>query len=113
MTTKTYRLPNKKKWLLTDEFLLDFKNELDSVFDISEEFKATYWNMYTWLESRTGFNDALETVSRKHNVYKAIYEYAKGLGYDYGDHFDSELVELMVKKGIIEEGSQNEVIDKY
>lgn len=72
-----YKLPNRKKWLLTDAFLQDFKEELDKINNIKPEDKVTYWKTYAWLEHTVGFYGALKVASEKHNVTKAIYEYAK------------------------------------
>lgn len=105
MNYTIYKLPNKKKWLLNDAFLETFKEELDKVFELNEkEKKPTYWNTYAWLDSTSGFYKALKITSEKHNVTKAIYEYACRLPYFCSDIFDSELTVLMYKKGIIEEG---------
>ena len=108
-----YRLPNKKKWLLTDEFLTTFKEELDIVFKIKPEENPTYWNTYMWLDSTSGFYAALKKTSEKYNVKKAIYEYACKLPWYDSDFFDSELTEMMYKRGIIEEGSPDEINNDY
>lgn len=108
---KNYRLPNKKKWLLTDEFLITFKEELDKIFKPDDN--ATYWNHYSWLDSTSGFYDALKITSEKYNVKKAIYEYACKLPWYDSDFFDSELTEMMYKKGIIEEGKPDEINNDY
>lgn len=103
-----YKIPNRKKWLLTDEFLTTFRDELDRIFEIKEKkYIATYWNLYTHLGSTTGFYDALKIACEKHNVTKAIYEYACKLPYYDSDWFDDELLVLMYQKGIIEEGDDS------
>ena len=103
-----YRLPNKKKWLLTKEFLTTFKEELDKVFGIKGEENPTYWNTYAGLDGTSGFYTALEVASEKHNVKKAIYEYASKMPWYLADQFDSELTIMMYQKGVIEEGSVEE-----
>ncbi|MCM3387260.1 hypothetical protein M3649_03825 [Ureibacillus chungkukjangi] len=101
-----YKLPNSKKWLINEEFLKTFKEELDRIFKIYEkEENPTYWNTYAWLESTGGFYEALKIASEKHNVKKAIYEYACKLPWYKSDIFDSKLTELMYENKIIEEGS--------
>lgn len=103
-----YKIPNKKKWLLTDEFLTTFRDELDRIFKIKEKnYIATYWNLYTHLGSTCGFYDALKIACAKHNITKAIYEYACKLPYYYSDWFDDEILVLMYQKGIIDEGDDS------
>lgn len=99
-----YKIPNRKKWLLTDDFLRTFKQELDTIFNIIEEDKATYWNRYNYLESTGGFYEALKTATKKHNIKKAIYDYACKLPWYDSDVFDDDILILMHQKGIIEEG---------
>ena len=102
-----YKIPNRKKWLLTNEFLITFKDELDRIFEVKEKgCIATYWNLYTHLGSTCGFYDALKIVCAKHNITKAIYEYACKLPYYHSDWFDDELLVLMYQKSIIEEGDE-------
>lgn len=109
-----YRLPNKKKWLLTDAFLTTFKEELDKIFEFKIEDKnPTYWNHYCWLDGTCGFYEALKITSEKHNVKKAIYEYACRLPWYHSDIFNGELTRMMCKRGIIEEGSVDEINDDY
>lgn len=104
----SYKLPNRKKWLLTDDFLKTFKEELDRIFKLKEEERHTYWSTYAHFDSTGGFYEALKNTSEKHNVKKAIYEYACKLPWYKGDLFDSELTIMMYKRGIIEEGSPEE-----
>ncbi|WP_042348776.1 hypothetical protein [Bacillus massiliigorillae] len=59
------------------------------------------------------FYEALKIGSEKHNVKKAIYEYAHKMPWYLADYFDSELTILMYKKGIIEEGSFDETEPDY
>lgn len=104
-----YKVPNRKKWLLTDNFLIDLKIELDKVFqDRIRNITPTYWNFYAWIDSTGGFCDALKVVSEKHNVEKAIYRYTLKLPRWDSDAFYSELIEMMKRKGIIEEGVSEE-----
>jgi hypothetical protein len=110
-----YKIPNRKKWLLTDAFLTTFKEELDRVFEVYEKLKTynkegnpTYWNTYNYLESTYGFYKALKIASEKHNVKKAIYEYANQMPWYHSDVFDGQLTVMMYRKNIIEEGSIDE-----
>lgn len=99
-----YKIPNRKKWLLTDDFLTTFKNELDAVFEKSG-CTTTYWNTYTHLTDTHGFYEALKVACNKHNITKAIYEYACKLPWYSSDLFNDEILVLMYQKGIIEEGN--------
>ncbi|MED2737088.1 hypothetical protein [Bacillus toyonensis] len=114
MNYLTYKIPNKKKWLLTDAFLHTFKEELDKVFEVNEkDFSPTYWNTYNYLESTSGFYKALKIASEKHNVQKAIYEYAVRLPWYDSDMFDGELTILMYERNIITEGSIEDIGPDY
>ncbi|MGN5650964.1 hypothetical protein [Bacillus sp. Brlt_9] len=110
----SYKIPNKKKWLLTDAFLQTFKEELDKVFEVNEkETSPTYWNTYNHLESTSGFYKALKIASEKHNIKKAIYEYAARLPCYDSDVFDGELTILMYERNIISEGNIEEIESDY
>lgn len=107
------KLPNRKKAILTNEFLITFKRELINIFaknDIRQDREpldyenGTYWSFYQAVESTCGFYEALENACKKHNITKAIYEYSKNMNWYESDTFDSNLTELMVKRGIIKEG---------
>lgn len=61
---------NKKKWLLTDAFLIDFKNELDDAIDSIDDStipveERSYFNTYYPLVISKTFSDCLEKVSKK------------------------------------------------
>mgnify|MGYP000857330677 CR=1 FL=1 len=100
-----YKIPNRKKWLLTDEFLITFRDELNRIFKTYEDnYVPTYWNLYANLTGTGGFYDALKIAARKHNVTNAIYKYACKLPWYNLDVFDDELLLLMCQRGIIEEG---------
>lgn len=107
-----YKLPKRKKNLMTKEFLQTFKQELDNVFNKENDYQPlenrNYWNTYQYMESTCGFYDALKSACMKHNLTKAIYEYACKMPYYDSDLFDSELTLLMVERGIIEEGNIDE-----
>lgn len=100
-----YKIPNRKKWLLTNEFLTTFRYELNRIFKADENnYTPTYWNLYTHLTGTGGFYDALKIACEKHNIIKAIYKYACRLPWYNSDTFDDKLLVLMYEKGIIEEG---------
>lgn len=107
-----YKIPNRKKWLLTDSFLQTFKNELDTIFKINLEDNPNYWNTYNYFEGTGGFYKALEITSKKFNVTKAIYEYASKMPWYHSDLFDAELTVMMYKRNIIEEGNVEEIDKK-
>lgn len=112
-----YKLPKRKKNLMTKEFLQTFKQELDNVFNKEDDYqpleKRNYWNTYQYMEGTGGFYKALKTACAKHNLTKAIYEYVCKMPWYDSDTFDSELTLLMVERGIIEEGSVEEIYDDY
>lgn len=106
-----FKLPNRKKKLLTKEFLLDFKNEIINMHketdrqrgctDYLDYEQESYLSFYAQIESTVLFYNALEKACKKHNLTKAIYEYAKNMPWFDSDCFDDDLVLQMVDKGII------------
>lgn len=107
-----YKIPKRKKNLMTNEFLQTFKNELDNICNKISGFDTlktrNYWNTYQYLESSCGFYEALNLACKKHNLTKAIYKYASKMPYYDSDIFDSEMTLLMVERGIIDEGNIDE-----
>lgn len=53
------------------------------------------------------FYNALESACKKHNLTKAIYEYAKNMPWYDSDCFEYDLVLEMVKKGVIDYDNDN------
>lgn len=107
-----YKLPKRKKNLMTKNFLQTFKEELDNVFNKDNYPEVrNYWNFYFHMEGTCGFYEALKSACIKHNLTKAIYEYVCKMPYYDGDLFDDELVWLMVERGIIKEGDVSETCD--
>jgi hypothetical protein len=107
-----YKIPNRKKKLLTKEFLKTFKDELDKVFHDGNEInldKRNYINTYQHMEDTIGFEEALKTTCEEYNLVKAIYEYGNNLLYD--SDFDNEIMNVMIKKGVIKEGSLSDLYD--
>lgn len=103
------RLPNRKKTLITKEFCEDFKNNLIKgaiendkrrgyEIDYSNE---CYMGFYGAIESTYLFYNALKEACIKHNVVKAIYEYAQRMSWYDSDCFDDDLVLRMVELGVI------------
>lgn len=103
------KLPNRKKLLLTKEFCEDFKSNLIKgamendrrkgyELDYSNE---CYMGFYSGVEGTYLFYDALKETCIKHNVVKAIYEYAQNMPWYDSDCFDDDLVLRMVDLGII------------
>lgn len=102
------KLSNRKKAILTNEFLTTFKNELINIFskngDDRDFSKETYWSFYSWVEESCGFDEALKNACKKHNLTKAIYEYNKNMEWYESDIFTRNITLLMVERGIIEKG---------
>lgn len=100
------KLSNRKKKLLTNDFLMTFKNELIEVFskDYEDLTNATYWSFYSWVEESCGFDEALRNACRKHNLTRAIYEYQRRMAWYESDRFAGDLTLFMVERGVIEEG---------
>ncbi len=102
------KLPNRKKAILTNEFLTTFKDELINVFskngDDRDLAKETYWSFYSYVEESYGFDEALKNACKKHNLMKAIYEYNKNMKWYESDIFAGDITLLMVERGIIKEG---------
>lgn len=110
----SYRIPRRKKWLLTDKFLTTFKNELDRIFKVHElDESPNYWNFYNHLEGTGGFYEALRIASEKYNVKRAIYEYARNMPWYDSDTFDLELVVILCKRGVIDEGDLEKINKEY
>lgn len=115
-----FELPKRKKALLTKSFLEDFKNELIKLdkeynkkrgFDFIKDYeKESYMSFYGEVEGTCLFYNALENVCKKHNLTKAIYEYARNMPWYDSDCFDDDLVKEMVTKGVIAYDSDEEYI---
>lgn len=91
---------------ITDEFLISLKNELDN--NLKDESiipdNPTYWNYYQWFDHSEAFKTALQTTCYLHNL-NDFYDYIRSLNYDKQDLLEEEIVELLYKRGIIEEGN--------
>lgn len=113
-----FGLPNRKRKLLTKEFLQTFKEELierdkqnrkQDGYQLDYE-KETYVGFYSQIEGTYLFYGALKKACEKHNLTKAIYEYANKLPWYDSDYFDSNLTSEMVKKGVIEYDSPEDYL---
>ncbi|MFY8262962.1 hypothetical protein ACOT7R_08700 [Clostridium perfringens] len=107
-----FGLPNRKKKLLTKEFLTDFRDELirldrednakcGNIREMDYE-REDYTTFCGQIEGSRLFYKALKNACKKHNLTKAIYEYAKKMEWYDSDYFDDDLVLEMVHKGVIE-----------
>lgn len=105
-----FGLPNRKKKLLTKEFLQTFKEELIRIDDTNNKKynrpsydyeNETYMGFFGDVESSYEYYGALKVACEKHNIVKAIYEYAQNLPWYDSDRFDSDLTLEMVNKGVI------------
>lgn len=105
-----FGLPNRKKKLLTKEFLTDFRDEIirldrEGRKKYNEEerdySKEDYMTFYGRIESTMLFYKALKNACKKHNLTKAIYEYADNMAWYDSDYFDGDLMMEMVHKGVI------------
>jgi hypothetical protein len=116
-----FGLPNRKRNLLTKEFLQTFKEELITIFfkngkgdnsNIDYENK-TYYGFYGNVTSSYVFYEALKIACQKHNISKAIYEYAKKMPWYDSDYFNDDLVLEMVNKGVIKKDRPEDYISDY
>ncbi|AIF68422.1 hypothetical protein GZ22_18530 (plasmid) [Terribacillus saccharophilus] len=107
-----YKVPNRKKWLLTDDFLLTLKNEIAKATKDDLDGK-NYWNYYAHIEGRVIFDGALKEASKKHNVLKAIYEYTHSIDWYKSETFEGYIFERMMERNIIEEGDAAEYTSMY
>ena len=103
------RLPNRKKQLITKEFCEDFKtilieraieNDKNRGHEI-DYTKECYMGFFGSIQGLYLFYEALKDVCIKHNVVKAIYEYAKRMNWYDSDCFDDDLILRMVELDVI------------
>jgi hypothetical protein len=116
-----FKLPNKKRNLLTKEFLQTFKEELIKIFSENDKKNnrnidyenETYYGFYGQIESTGGFYESLKNACEKHNLIKAIYEYELKMPWYDSDCFDDDLMLEMVHKGIIKKDRPEDYISDY
>ncbi|KEH88981.1 hypothetical protein Z967_12025 [Clostridium novyi A str. 4540] len=99
-----YKLPNRKRNLLTKEFLQGLKEELFAISPIAESIENVVFFDYV---GTYAFQDALYKISKKYNVVKAIYKYWCNLGWWYGDLCSQEIIALMYKYNIATDLEKN------
>lgn len=99
-----HKIPNRKKNLLTKEFLQDFNTSLLEIFkeELENITLINYWSFYQAIESTCGFRRALKLTCEKHNITKAIFNYYQC------DSFDSFLTILMYQQSVILEGNSED-----
>ncbi|AUN01515.1 TPA: hypothetical protein ACXDAY_002204 [Clostridium botulinum] len=112
-----FKLPNRKRKLLTKEFLQTFKEEIIKR-DIEYNKKhnrsqlnyenETYYSFYGQIEGTGLFYEALKNACERHNLVKAIYKYTLKMPWYDSDCFEEDLVLEMVKKGVIEKGKKED-----
>lgn len=117
-----FGLPNRKKNLLTKEFLQFFKEEIIRIDNESNQKydrpqldyeKETYYSFYGQITGTGLFYDALKSACEKHNLTKAIYIYTQKMPWYDSDYFDEDLVIEMVTKGIIEKDNDDYYKEEY
>lgn len=113
----SYKIPNRKKKLLTKAFLEDFIQVIDKCLSKKTGIEAlserTYNNAYLYMVGSGNVQTAIEITSKKHNVRKAIAEYHSSLPWYDSDMFEDELFHLAIDKGIIEMGVPDEDSFEY
>ena len=104
------KLPNRKKRLLTKEFLEDFRDNLIMLdkerctkngYPEIDYSQASYYSFYGQVESSFLFYNALKLTCEKHNVVNGIYNYAKRMPWYDSDLFDYDIVSRMVELNVI------------
>ncbi len=97
-----YEIPEQIKNLITIDFSIDFKKNLDRIFKINT--KETINSRYFYLEGTYGCNEAMESSCSKFKLDK-LYKYYRSLPWYDSDLLDDELCRTLVKYKIIEEGN--------
>lgn len=118
-----FGLPNRKRKLLTVEFLEDFKNEIliidreskkdEGLSNEANYDEKTYLNFYGHIDGSYLFYKALEVACKKHNITKAIYEYAVDMPWYDSDCFEDHILLEMVHKGVIKYDNDTDESDDY
>lgn len=100
LEVSSYKLPNRKLWLLTTPFLVEFKKDLADAFELSEE-ESNYMSELRFLPLYNTFYEALKITSEKFNVKNAIYGYAKNLSRLESEDFAYAILILMIERKVI------------
>jgi hypothetical protein len=118
--SKYFGLPNRKRKLLTKEFLQDFKDEIIKVDkEYNEKYNRlnldyeheTYMGFYGQITETGLFYKALKRACEKHNIVKAIYDYANKMA--WYDVVDDDILLEMVKHDIIKYERPEDFICDY
>lgn len=107
-----YKIPNRKRKLITYEFLLLLKKEHDITFYIDEDKNPTYLEWYSWFVDTKSFEKIFENVTKEFNVYTSIYKYAASMNEFERFKFFEEIMMMMVDYSIIDYGEINNEIPK-
>lgn len=98
---RTHRkLPNRKRNLLTDNFFINLKSELEHIFKKKD---MTYWDIVEISETY-GFYEAFKNTCKKYNIKKAIYDFYNRHWYD-GYFIVEEITNLMLNRKMVREGN--------
>lgn len=100
-----YKIPNEYKKMISKEFLAYFYEKLREIFhrSIYDLDKVTYANFIIHIESTHGWWTAFDDACNKFN-FKTLKEYSDTLTWYDGDLFCSEIGDMLIKEGIVEEG---------
>jgi len=93
---KPYRLSNRRKKLLTKEFMIDFLNNMRTIFKF-DDIEIGIWHFC----GTSGFYTALEMTCKKHNVTKAIFDFMRRKPWYEADYFDEFILDMLVERGIV------------
>lgn len=108
-----YELPNDIKDLITNDILLLFVENLkrDYYYSISDINNLTAWNFYYHVEYTVGwskcFDEALLQNADDYAIDR-IMKHQKSLDWYDWDIFCNNITQLMIHRGIIIEGSEED-----
>ena len=111
--SKIYKLPNRKKKLITDDFLITFKKEIDKKINADYNVENTYWGMYFHIENSKEVHEAFKVSCIKHNILHALYNYSESLKCDDLEIFNDIIFSIMIDRNIIIEGNIYDGIPDY
>jgi hypothetical protein len=110
-------LPVELQERITNEFLLTLKNCLDITLAENLDYlhnelhkqNATFWNFYQWFDNSNGFNKALKTACKLHNLMD-LYTYRETLNIYDNEIIGGILMMMLYEHGIIDEGDYNDAM---
>lgn len=100
-----YEMPSVIKNMLSEKALVTFRDNLSAKFNIPH--KLTYNNDIAYMEGTFGWYDALEDMCEKHGLNDLL-EYYDSLEWYDSDKFDGVISDMLLERGLIEEGEQDE-----